>query len=183
MTDTLQAPAPAPVSEFTLTPIAFSVGEDAKDVLTGLEGRIQSIVYHLSGTVQCHVQPLVVAGAEKMAEGYYIDHEALESMGDGVKAKATPCGDPLVKLGWKCKDRISGFEGIVDRIILCFNGCIMVILTGKPNGDGKVTHHHTDHKHVERKGDGLSVDATKPVARAATGCMTTRAPSRSAARL
>lgn len=166
------------MTEFTLPPAAFTPGEDVRDDLSGLEGRVHAINYHLSGCIQCIIQPLVKADAEKMADAFYIDHESLQSVGAGIKDRAKPAGDPLVKLGWEVKDRVSGFTGVVDRIIVSFNGCINLLLTGKPGKDGKVVHHLVDHKQVERIGAGVSGDAKKPVVRAETGSISTRAPSR-----
>ena len=166
------------MTEFTLPPVAFTPGEDVRDDLSGLEGRVHGINYHLSGCIQCMVQPLAKAEDGKMAEAYYIDHESLSSVGEGIKARCTPPGDPLVKLGWEVKDRVSGFSGIVDRILISFNGCINLMLTGKPGKDGKVVHHIVDHKQVERISGGVSEDAKKPVERARTGSISTRAPSR-----
>lgn len=161
---------------YPLPETKLRVGLDVQDALSGYKGRLTTVNYRLSGTIQGGVQPPAAEGAEKLPEVYFIDHESLDIIGDGVAARATPPGDPLVKLGWKVKDRTSGFVGIVDQIIVCFNGCIMLMLTGPLNKDGKPTHHYIDHKLVEKLDAGVSEDSAKPTPRAATGCSTERAP-------
>lgn len=157
---------------YPLQPTKLRVGQDVEDVLSGYKGRVTSIVHRLSGTIQAGVQPVAAEGAEKMPEVYYIDHEGLDVIGEGASGRATLPGDPLVKLGWKVRDRVTGFTGMVEQIIVCFNGCIMLLLTGPHNKEGKPTHHYIDHKMVVKVDAGVSEDAEVPVKRAATGCLT-----------
>jgi hypothetical protein len=66
-----------------------------------------------------------------------------------------------IKLGYKVRDRVSGFEGIVTARLEYLNGCVQFCVMPKVGKDGKVDGIYFDSQQLEVLGEGLVVEPKK----------------------
>lgn len=73
--------------------MTIQLGNIVRDTVTDLVGTATSRVEYLNGCIQYAVLPKVGAD-NKIPEAYYIDHQRLEFVDDGVAVKRSPTGGP-----------------------------------------------------------------------------------------
>lgn len=100
----------------------FELGVYVRDQLTGFEGTIDGRAHRLGGFDQYSIKPKV-DDAGKMQEGFWLDENHLVE--DAGKSLAPVHGAPTFKykIGEKVKDKLSGFDGVVESQIQWINGC------------------------------------------------------------
>ena len=97
------------------------IGSAVKCKLSNFVGTSRAYCFHLNGTIQVDVQPMV-GGDGKIPDGYYMDTQQLEVTGTAVEYKQVEF-DPYKYLGHSVKDKLSKVSGIATQYLVYANGC------------------------------------------------------------
>ncbi len=142
------------------TPI--KLGNIVRDSATGFEGIANIKVEMIDGSTQYALQPRVKVddkgeGEMKMPEGYLIDVQLLEYVGEGVAGKLKPHPQTPFILGEEVKDTVTGFKGIVIDRVFHLNGCVHLTVVPQVGKDGAAARgSNFDWKRLKRIGKGVS---------------------------
>lgn len=114
------------------------LGRTAKDVITGFNGVISLVSFDLYGCVQFVITPPVDKDGNAV-DGRWFDVTRLE-----LKNKKSPIPvphftneDAIGNLGFKAKDVVTGFSGVVSSVGFNLFGYTQFTLTPEANNNGK----------------------------------------------
>lgn len=101
----------------------FASGQKCKDLITGIEGIIESCTYNLEGGKQYSVQPISSDGITR-PDGWLLDGEQLIEQPGGLENEKVFEIDFEFSPGDVIKDTMHGTKGTVTRCIYYLNKCI-----------------------------------------------------------
>ena len=110
------------------------LGHKAKDRITGLTGVITAQAEFLHAPIRYEITPDKLDKG-KVMEHLWLDHPRIEV---GKKAVDAVKPNPVVMLGDKVKDNITGFEGVATGRFAFLSGCLRIEVTPDKLQDGKV---------------------------------------------
>lgn len=109
------------------------LGHIAIDTITGLKGVITAKAEMLYSATRWQLMPTTLKEG-KPAEGIWLDEQRLKVGKVHTKFTEQP---PVVELGIKTKDTVTGFEGIATARFTYLNGCVRIELQ-PPAKDNKL---------------------------------------------
>lgn len=102
--------------------MTLKIGQTMRDLTTGFTGIAINRSTMLNGTVQYNLQPRVKD--DTYPDAISIDENLLETVDEGVSAKATPSTyTSNIRLGNTVKDLVTGIVGIATMSSEYLNGC------------------------------------------------------------
>lgn len=113
-----------------------TLGNQVKDVVSGMKGTLMAFAEHLSGTVHCTIQAPMGKGKGEEDKSVFVDVMQVEYVGEGIKAKPLDDTSHIV-LGDFYRDVVTGFEGYAVMKLMFISGCTQVCLQPKIVGDDK----------------------------------------------
>lgn len=139
--------------------LAIKMGHTVRDLISGFEGTVVTKVEFMTGNVQFGIQPKCEPGAKAMPDAMGIDSHMLDVVDEGLSAKAIPPAHTDIELGWKVRDRATGFEGIAVQKHTFFNGCVYFQVI-PPVKKGTLINENPpmsfiEHARLEKVADGL----------------------------
>jgi hypothetical protein len=109
------------------------LGHIAIDTITGLKGVITAKAEMLYSATRWQLTPTTLKEG-KPAEGIWLDEQRLKVGKVHTKVIEQP---PVVELGTKTKDTVTGFEGLATARFTYLNGCVRIELQ-PPAKDNKL---------------------------------------------
>ena len=135
----------------------FKNGQTVKEIITGFQGIIDSQGLINTGNIQYSVQPYTESGKNTRPDAWFIDEDSLELIEDKLPNKGKYEVEFLHDNGFKVIDIISGFEGTIDRSVLCLNDCVQYLVKGRfIKSLGKVASIWVDEKNIRLVSEGVS---------------------------
>ncbi len=134
------------------------LGFKAKDIVTGFAGVITLVSFDLYGCVQIVVTPGVDKDG-KTIDGRWFDVTRLEMKSKKpVMVIPEVCSEAINNLGFKAKDIVTEFSGVVSSVGFNMHGHEQFTLTPRVDGDGK-SNNESSWFDIPR----LKLTSTKPV--------------------
>jgi len=107
-------------------------GASATDQITGYDGIVLNVAYHVSGCERIGVRALDVPDEADETQWFYPTHLDLgDDPMDGYFEEPPVTSTPF-DLGWHLRDRITGAEGIATTITCHLHNCPRAALTPLP---------------------------------------------------
>lgn len=111
-------------------PLNIPLGTEVYDVITCFQGCLMQRIEASGGNIRYAVQPQ--GDGTTLPEGISFDYHSLLIVGPGCSAVRTSVANPTsIKVLDRVKDKVSGFEGIVNGKIIFLNGCEYLEVQGK----------------------------------------------------
>ncbi len=130
--------------------MAIQLGNHVRDRVSGFEGFVTSRHDFLHGSVQFGVTGPTT---ERHPEGVTvcIDEATLEKTDKpGTEDTVKQADTPSVSFGDEVEDTVSGYRGVVNRLGVYLNGCVLVSIQARADKDMKVPDRcWVDHKQVK----------------------------------
>lgn len=124
------------------------LGERARDVISGFEGKITAITEEITGNYRLSLQPPVKADGT-FAEAYDFDLNAIEVLDSGDSDRACPMGlETDIVLGDVVRDSASGLEGMTLARVWFINGCLYYRVSPPASDKGEIKYHLIDHQRL-----------------------------------
>jgi hypothetical protein len=93
-----------------MTKTAFHLGDRLRDTISGVEGTAISYYFHLNGCqyIECEVDP---KDGVRSTDNLYLPEERYELVRGNATKKTPNIAGSHVKLGYKVRDMLTGFDG------------------------------------------------------------------------
>lgn len=108
------------------------LGQEVRDKITGFKGIVAYITEVRDGCDRASVQPPVDKDG-KIPEGWDIDVPVLEVIRQVIPEPERTA--PIINIDDKVRDPITGYEGIVINRTRHLNGCVLVRVVAKYDGN------------------------------------------------
>jgi hypothetical protein len=145
--------------------LAIKLGHRVRDALTGFEGIAQTKIEFLTGNVQYGVQPQCKPDSTDLPNAIGMDYHTLEVVDEGISHLAVAPVGTDIQLGWKVRDKATGFVGIAVQKHTFFNGCIYFQVIPPLKKDALINENSPmsfiEAARLEKVNDGLAEEASK----------------------
>lgn len=120
------------------SPVA-QLGQEVRDIVTGLTGIAYQEVRTMTGMTQLAVQPKLKEGGDHIVgaipDSINVDIELLAAVGPGVSHTVKTPAHTDIEIGNEVVDVVTGFKGIVTQRNIFINGCVFFIVTPKQTAE------------------------------------------------
>lgn len=107
------------------------LGYEVECVLSGVRGKIASMVHSYGGTVQFAVTPKSAPEKNELHDGWNFDYNQLKYLGPGVSDRRVPATTVNIELGSEVRDKFTNIKGTAYRRVTFLNGCVFFFIVRK----------------------------------------------------